>query len=27
MMDRVRKARHGTTEQPPEIQAERLMPA
>ena len=27
MMDRVRKARHGTTEQPPEIDAERLMPA
>jgi hypothetical protein len=27
MMDRVRKARHGTTEQPPEIRAERLMPA
>jgi hypothetical protein len=27
MMDRVRKARHGTTEQPPEIKAERLMPA
>jgi hypothetical protein len=27
MMDRIRKARHGTTEQPPEIQAERLMPA
>jgi hypothetical protein len=27
MMDRVRKARHGTTEQPPEINAEKLMPA
>ena len=27
MMDRIRKARHGTTEQPPEINAERLMPA
>jgi hypothetical protein len=27
MMDRVRMARHDTTEQPPEIQAERLMPA
>jgi hypothetical protein len=27
MMDRIRKARHGTTEQPPEIKAERLMPA
>ena len=27
MMDRVRKARHGTTKQPPEINAERLMPA
>jgi len=27
MMDRIRKARHGTTKQPPEIQAERLMPA
>jgi hypothetical protein len=27
MMDRVRKARHGTTKQPPEIKAERLMPA
>jgi hypothetical protein len=27
MMDRIRMARHGTTEQPPEIQAERLMPA
>jgi hypothetical protein len=27
MMDRIRKARHGTTEQPPEIEAERLMPA
>jgi hypothetical protein len=27
MMDRIRKARHGTTEQPPEIDAERLMPA
>ena len=27
MMDRVRKARHGTTKQPPEIRAERLMPA
>jgi len=27
MMDRVRMARHGTTEQPPEIKAERLMPA
>jgi len=26
-MDRVRMARHGTTEQPPEIKAERLMPA
>jgi hypothetical protein len=27
MMDRIRKARHGTTKQPPEIKAERLMPA
>jgi hypothetical protein len=27
MMNRIRKARHGTTKQPPEIQAERLMPA
>jgi hypothetical protein len=27
MMDRIRKARHGTTEQPPEINAEALMPA
>jgi hypothetical protein len=27
MMDRIRKARHGTTKQPPEIRAERLMPA
>lgn len=27
MMDRIRKARHGTTEQPPEITAERMMPA
>jgi hypothetical protein len=27
MMDRVRMARHDTTEQPPEIKAERLMPA
>ena len=27
MMDRIRKARHGTTEQPPEIDAEQLMPA
>jgi hypothetical protein len=27
MMDRIRKARHGTTEQPPEIDAEELMPA
>jgi hypothetical protein len=27
MMDRIRKARHGTTEQPPEIDAEALMPA
>jgi hypothetical protein len=27
MMDRIRKARHGTTEQPPEINAEKLMPA
>jgi len=27
MMDRIRKARHGTTEQPPEINAERMMPA
>jgi hypothetical protein len=26
-MDRIRKARHGTTKQPPEIRAERLMPA
>jgi hypothetical protein len=26
MMDRIRKARHGTTKQPPEINAERLMP-
>jgi hypothetical protein len=25
MMDRIRKARHGTTKQPPEIRAERLM--
>jgi hypothetical protein len=27
MMDRVRKARHGTTEQPPEINAEQYMPS
>lgn len=27
MMDRIRMARHGTKEQPPEIKAERLMPA
>jgi hypothetical protein len=27
MMDRIRKARHGTTEQPPEINAMKLMPA
>jgi hypothetical protein len=27
MMDRIRKARHGTTEQPPEISAEKYMPA
>ena len=27
MMDRIRKARHGTTKQPPEINAERYMPA
>jgi hypothetical protein len=27
MMDRIRNARHGTTEQPPEINAEKLMPA
>ncbi len=27
MMDRIRNARHGTTEQPPEIKAERFMPA
>ena len=27
MMDRIRKARHGTKEQPPEINAEALMPA
>ena len=27
MMDRIRNARHGTTEQPPEIDAERYMPA
>jgi hypothetical protein len=27
MMDRIRQARHGTNEQPPEIDAERLMPA
>lgn len=27
MMDRVRKARHGTVKQPPEIRAERFMPA
>jgi hypothetical protein len=27
MMDRIRKARHGTIEQPPEIDAERLLPA
>jgi hypothetical protein len=27
MMDRIRKARHGTTEQPPEIRAEKYMPA
>jgi hypothetical protein len=27
MMDRIRKARHGTTEQPPEINAEALIPA
>jgi hypothetical protein len=26
-MDRVRMARHDTTKQPPEIKAERLMPA
>jgi hypothetical protein len=26
MMDRIRKARHGTTKQPPEINAERYMP-
>jgi len=26
-MDRIREARHGTTEQPPEINAERMMPA
>jgi hypothetical protein len=27
MMDRIRKARHGTAEQPPEIRAEKYMPA
>jgi hypothetical protein len=27
MMDRVRQARHGTTEQPPEINARKMMPA
>lgn len=27
MMDRVRKARHGTTEQPPEIDVRKIMPA
>ena len=27
MMDRIREARHGTTEQPPEINAEQYMPA
>jgi hypothetical protein len=27
MMDRIREARHGTTEQPPEIKAEQYMPA
>jgi hypothetical protein len=27
MMDRVRQARHGTTEQPPEIDVRKLMPA
>jgi hypothetical protein len=27
MMDRVRKARHGTTRQPPEVDTGRLMPA
>jgi hypothetical protein len=27
MMDRIREARHGTTKQPPEIDAEALMPA
>jgi hypothetical protein len=27
MMDRIREARHGTTEQPPEISAEQYMPA
>ncbi len=27
MMDRIREARHGTTEQPPEINAEKYMPA
>ena len=27
MMDRIRMARHGTKEQPPEINAERMMPA
>ncbi len=27
MMDRIREARHGTTEQPPEISAEQFMPA
>jgi hypothetical protein len=27
MMDRIRKARHGTTKQPPEINAEAMMPA
>jgi hypothetical protein len=27
MMDRIREARHGTTKQPPEINAERMMPA
>jgi len=27
MMDRIRQARHGTTDQPPEINMRRLMPA
>jgi hypothetical protein len=27
MMDRIREARHGTVEQPPEIRAEQFMPA